>query len=240
MSHPLPTRPRALSSGTEETRPVPSAVGTVVHPASDEARVPTIQSLEGDIPNVGSSRGNERAALSFSQEDALTTSPSPKYTTPDYSRRDYGRSTSNSSISTDASQPYRALADFTRRDETSEGPYDSKGFRPAGLLVPSGSLSGHGDASSSSPPLYRKRGRPPKDPSTATVRPRKEKNRTRTGCITCRKRKKKCTEERPVCSNCQRINYVCEYPEAEVYKTGSEKADEGQLGSFDSGKFVAS
>ena len=232
MSDPLPNRPRALSSGTEETRPVPFAVSAVVHPASDEARVPTLQSLEGDGPNFGLSRGQERAALSFGQEGVLTTSPSPNYTTPEYSRRNYGRSTSTSSISTDASQPYRALADPTRRDETSEGPYDSQDFRTASRLVPSGSMSGHGDANSSSRPLHRKRGRPPKDPSTAAVKAKREKNRTRTGCITCRKRKKKCTEERPVCSNCQRINYVCEYPEAEVYKTGSEKADEGRFGPF--------
>ena len=46
------------------------------------------------------------------------------------------------------------------------------------------------------PPQKRKRGRPRKHPVT----PAKPKNgRSRTGCITCRKRKKKCDETRPQC-----------------------------------------
>lgn len=35
------------------------------------------------------------------------------------------------------------------------------------------------------------------------------KRRTRTGCGTCRKRKKKCDEAKPECENCQRGNLVC-------------------------------
>lgn len=34
--------------------------------------------------------------------------------------------------------------------------------------------------------------------------------RTRTGCITCRKRRVKCDERRPVCSRCETANFVCE------------------------------
>ncbi|KAL5382196.1 hypothetical protein PMIN06_010654 [Paraphaeosphaeria minitans] len=35
-------------------------------------------------------------------------------------------------------------------------------------------------------------------------------NRTRTGCGTCRRRKKKCDESKPECSNCQRGGFMCE------------------------------
>ncbi|MCJ1486117.1 Maltose acetyltransferase [Schaereria dolodes] len=35
-------------------------------------------------------------------------------------------------------------------------------------------------------------------------------NRTKTGCMTCRKRKKKCDEAHPECNNCLRGGFVCE------------------------------
>lgn len=35
-------------------------------------------------------------------------------------------------------------------------------------------------------------------------------NRTKTGCHTCRKRKKKCDEGKPHCANCTRGGYACE------------------------------
>jgi hypothetical protein len=35
-------------------------------------------------------------------------------------------------------------------------------------------------------------------------------NRTKTGCQTCRKRKKKCDEAKPECQNCRRGGFVCE------------------------------
>ncbi|KAH8755824.1 bacterial transferase hexapeptide [Diaporthe sp. PMI_573] len=40
-------------------------------------------------------------------------------------------------------------------------------------------------------------------------RKRNFNNRTKTGCLTCRKRKKKCDEARPECSNCLRGGFVC-------------------------------
>ncbi|KAF2759659.1 trimeric LpxA-like protein [Pseudovirgaria hyperparasitica] len=46
------------------------------------------------------------------------------------------------------------------------------------------------------------------------VDPKKRKrqfaNRTKTGCQTCRRRKKKCDEAKPECSNCIRGGFVCE------------------------------
>ena len=35
-------------------------------------------------------------------------------------------------------------------------------------------------------------------------------SRTRTGCLTCRRRKVKCDEARPTCSRCLKFNVVCE------------------------------
>lgn len=40
-------------------------------------------------------------------------------------------------------------------------------------------------------------------------RKRNFSNRTKTGCLTCRKRKKKCDEAKPECSNCIRGGFVC-------------------------------
>ncbi|CZR60524.1 uncharacterized protein PAC_10420 [Phialocephala subalpina] len=46
--------------------------------------------------------------------------------------------------------------------------------------------------------------------------------RVRTGCFTCRKRRKKCDERRPICSNCQRTNVVCEgFPQQVFWETRS-------------------
>ena len=34
--------------------------------------------------------------------------------------------------------------------------------------------------------------------------------RTRTGCATCRKRRVKCDEAKPICNRCRTANYTCE------------------------------
>ena len=48
-------------------------------------------------------------------------------------------------------------------------------------------------------PLIKRRGRPPKNhPVSPDTKPSKT-GRTRTGCLTCRKRKKKCDETKPEC-----------------------------------------
>lgn len=36
--------------------------------------------------------------------------------------------------------------------------------------------------------------------------------RSRTGCFTCRRRKKKCNEEKPICSGCKRNKLECSWP----------------------------
>ncbi|KAI0896624.1 hypothetical protein F4806DRAFT_433655 [Annulohypoxylon nitens] len=49
-------------------------------------------------------------------------------------------------------------------------------------------------------------------------RKRNFSNRTKTGCLTCRKRKKKCDETKPQCTNCVRGGFVCHgYPNQRGY-----------------------
>ncbi|KAJ6020675.1 hypothetical protein N7540_006179 [Penicillium herquei] len=71
----------------------------------------------------------------------------------------------------------------------------------------------------------RKRGRPRKHPLPIPGGQAKvTKGRSKTGCITCRRRKKKCDETKPACLNCQKNAVVCEgYPPKEIWKSGRQK-----------------
>ncbi|KAF7562372.1 hypothetical protein G7046_g1733 [Stylonectria norvegica] len=75
----------------------------------------------------------------------------------------------------------------------------------------------------------RPRGRPRKHPLTPiTTSSKVTKGRSKTGCITCRKRKKKCDEAKPRCMNCEKNAVVCEgYHEKQIWKSGKERAEEG-------------
>ncbi|RVD83369.1 uncharacterized protein DFL_007758 [Arthrobotrys flagrans] len=66
------------------------------------------------------------------------------------------------------------------------------------------------------------------EPSKPT---RVSKKRTKTGCLTCRKRRIKCGEERPTCNNCVKSKRVCEgYSQRVVFKPGGCFGNEdGQL-----------
>ncbi|KAK3990876.1 fungal-specific transcription factor domain-containing protein [Cladorrhinum sp. PSN332] len=79
----------------------------------------------------------------------------------------------------------------------------------------------------------RPRGRPRKHPLMPNVGPNKiSKGRSKTGCLTCRKRKKKCDEAKPRCMNCEKNAVVCEgYPEKQIWKSGKERAEEERLKS---------
>ncbi|KAJ5574157.1 uncharacterized protein N7459_008584 [Penicillium hispanicum] len=75
----------------------------------------------------------------------------------------------------------------------------------------------------------RKRGRPRKHPLPVPGGQLKvTKGRSKTGCITCRRRKKKCDETKPACLNCQKNAVVCEgYPPKEIWKSGRQKIADG-------------
>lgn len=72
----------------------------------------------------------------------------------------------------------------------------------------------------------RKRGRPRKHPLPVPgLEPKVAKGRSKTGCVTCRRRKKKCDETKPTCLNCEKNAVVCEgYPVRQVWQSGKEKA----------------
>ncbi|PWY64715.1 acetyltransferase [Aspergillus heteromorphus CBS 117.55] len=52
--------------------------------------------------------------------------------------------------------------------------------------------------------------RPQSAMQVAPKRKRVFSNRTKTGCMTCRRRKKKCDEQHPACNNCIRGGFLCE------------------------------
>ncbi|OCK94268.1 uncharacterized protein K441DRAFT_561812 [Cenococcum geophilum 1.58] len=76
--------------------------------------------------------------------------------------------------------------------------------------------------------VKRPRGRPRKHPITPpTAISKPPKGRSKTGCITCRRRKKKCDETKPHCVHCQKNNVHCEgYPPKEYWKSGKQRAAE--------------
>jgi hypothetical protein len=57
------------------------------------------------------------------------------------------------------------------------------------------------------PTTPRKRGRPPKPKPELDIESKRPKNRSKTGCRTCRSRKKKCDETKPKCISPLRIVY---------------------------------
>ncbi|KJZ76806.1 hypothetical protein HIM_03683 [Hirsutella minnesotensis 3608] len=78
----------------------------------------------------------------------------------------------------------------------------------------------------------RPRGRPRKTSLTGAVisTTKVTKGRSKTGCITCRKRKKKCDEAKPRCMNCEKNAVVCEgYHEKQLWKSGKERAEEERM-----------
>ena len=73
-----------------------------------------------------------------------------------------------------------------------------------------------GDTSTEAPPAAESSSK-----AEQTSAPRRaSRRRTKTGCLTCRKRRIKCGEERPICNNCIKSKRHCEgYNQRVVFKT---------------------
>ncbi|GAW20071.1 hypothetical protein ANO14919_095650 [Xylariales sp. No.14919] len=81
-----------------------------------------------------------------------------------------------------------------------------------GHQVPMGSMGGQPYASLSPDAMAQRYALPPGGPGTVLTanRHKKEiKRRTKTGCLTCRKRRIKCDELHPTCKNCQKSKREC-------------------------------
>jgi Fungal Zn(2)-Cys(6) binuclear cluster domain len=88
-----------------------------------------------------------------------------------------------------------------------------------------------GDALPAGGAVRRPRGRPRKYPqTTAKAIAKPPKGRSKTGCITCRRRKKKCDETKPACLHCQKNNVHCEgYPPKDYWKPGKQNKKDRRL-----------
>ncbi|KAF2101977.1 hypothetical protein NA57DRAFT_33791 [Rhizodiscina lignyota] len=86
--------------------------------------------------------------------------------------------------------------------------------------------------------IKRPRGRPrkhPKEPPNSISKTLK--GRSKTGCITCRRRKKKCDETKPACLHCQKNNVHCEgYPPKDYWQSGKQRAMKGRRFSIEKPK----
>ncbi|KAJ3475484.1 hypothetical protein NLG97_g9443 [Lecanicillium saksenae] len=93
------------------------------------------------------------------------------------------------------------------------------------------STAASNEATTAVPGQKRGRGRPRKNPIPAPANGAKvTKGRSKTGCITCRRRKKKCDEAKPGCMNCEKNSVLCEgYTEKQIWKSGKEQAEEGRV-----------
>ncbi|KAK0390047.1 hypothetical protein NLU13_3620 [Sarocladium strictum] len=56
--------------------------------------------------------------------------------------------------------------------------------------------------------------------------------RSKTGCLTCRQRKKKCNEEKPICSGCRRNCLQCYWPTTESSRGSINKSIKEHTGVF--------
>ncbi|KAI0206514.1 hypothetical protein F4808DRAFT_447752 [Astrocystis sublimbata] len=77
-----------------------------------------------------------------------------------------------------------------------------------GQQVPMASMAGNPYASLSQDAMGQRYALPPSGPQVLTAG-RHKKRRTKTGCLTCRKRRIKCDELHPTCKNCQKSKREC-------------------------------
>lgn len=66
-----------------------------------------------------------------------------------------------------------------------------------------------------------------KKPSKSSTGKRKFHQKSRNGCLTCKKRRVKCDEQRPVCQKCQHMNLTCGYTTDGIGANDEQVASDG-------------
>ncbi|KAF2964745.1 hypothetical protein GQX73_g8826 [Xylaria multiplex] len=103
------------------------------------------------------------------------------------------------------SWPASAQAD----EQTGDGLRRATSHADSGHDYPATSPDGDESSMMYSGAYSQDQSRDPVIQSDPKKRKRNFSNRTKTGCLTCRKRKKKCDESKPECTNCVRGGFVC-------------------------------
>ncbi|PYH63578.1 Zn(II)2Cys6 transcription factor [Aspergillus vadensis CBS 113365] len=122
-----------------------------------------------------------------------------------------------------------SMDEVTPKIEEIDDVDELQSIKPVGVETSMAHASStHPDSTAAPVNVPRKRGRPRKHPLPAPGNQIKiTKGRSKTGCITCRRRKKKCDETKPACLNCQKNAVVCEgYPPKEIWKSGKQKLED--------------
>jgi hypothetical protein len=79
--------------------------------------------------------------------------------------------------------------------------------------------------------------------NSTSCKRRQRFNRSKSGCLTCRRRKVKCDEQRPICARCHSEHRECNYPEQQtkspgrplsVHRGASWSSDEGDAAATSS------
>ncbi|RPA72320.1 hypothetical protein BJ508DRAFT_335173 [Ascobolus immersus RN42] len=162
------------------------------------------------------------SASTTAPNDHTDSSPSPTSSESPCSRR-------TPSLTPTAHQPSELDLLEPKLEYLSDDELDSKNHSYPSLDTIGENGSGsttNGGSTSGAVTIKRGRGRPRKHPLPMQGGTKVTKGRSKTGCITCRRRKKKCDETRPECMNCVKNSVVCEgYPEKTIWQSGKQKSE---------------
>jgi hypothetical protein len=163
-----------------------------------------------------------RLSISTSSRSSTTSSESPRTaTTFSFSVRYMQSGTPPSPPTDDVVPKVEEIEDDELMGAKSETPPQDES-EERNILSPS---------ASSAVVARRPRGRPRKHPKALqTASSKHPKGRSKTGCITCRRRKKKCDETKPACLHCQKNNVHCEgYPPKDYWQSGKQRTVKGEI-----------